>query len=241
MWIAKVSATASPKRLQRFLDCLLSRLGWLGTGFTERSKGKVPLDEAMEIGEAFKRFDRVLAQYHGHGAVRSRWRRPQRQLLSRHGRLGRRALRELGAEELGFPAGTGHPRKHHNAPLYHSSAERHPTHRYPVWREVATSRRGQKSDGHYEFLLGLRATIFVGATQGTATGSGCFAFIHDCDGTEPSATTVTVNTEASRPVVRAYRISGAQGAEGTGTFTSGTATYDPPALDPAGWGTEDTL
>ena len=30
---------------------------------TERSKGKVPLDEAMEIGEAFKRFDRVLAQF----------------------------------------------------------------------------------------------------------------------------------------------------------------------------------
>ena len=91
------------------------------------------------------------------------------------------------------------------------------------------------------FSWGFGATIFVGATQGTATGSGCFAFIHDCDGTEPSATTVTVNTEASRPVVRAYRISGAQSAEGTGTFPSGTATYDPPALDPAGWGTENTL
>ena len=30
---------------------------------TERSKGKVLLDEAMEIGEAYKRFGRVLTQF----------------------------------------------------------------------------------------------------------------------------------------------------------------------------------
>jgi hypothetical protein len=30
---------------------------------TERSNGKVLLDEAMEIGEAYKRFDRVLRQF----------------------------------------------------------------------------------------------------------------------------------------------------------------------------------
>jgi hypothetical protein len=34
---------------------------------SKRSKSKVPLDEAMEIGEAFKRFDRVLTQFQRRG------------------------------------------------------------------------------------------------------------------------------------------------------------------------------
>jgi hypothetical protein len=65
MWIAEVCPTAAPKRPQREAYKLPSKqFGVACSGLeTERSNGKVLLDEAMEIGEAYKRFDRVLRQF----------------------------------------------------------------------------------------------------------------------------------------------------------------------------------
>jgi hypothetical protein len=75
--------------------------------------------------------------------------------------------------------------------------------------------------------------------QGTSVG--LWIFTKTATGSE-GATVAESQVASSQVTARAYRISGTSGEiEATGVGSTSNVNADPPNLDPAGWGTEDTL